>query len=90
MPWSCENSPQGSASSVRGDFAFSVNGGREDANAYLLDGVYNMDPKLGTAGVRPPVDAIYEFGVATSAFQLVLTVAAEMPPRPTRAPHQSA
>ena len=46
---------------MRGDFAFSVNGGREDANAYLLDGVYNMDPKLGTVGVRPPVDAIYEF-----------------------------
>ncbi len=60
--------PQGSASSVRGDFAFSVNGGREDANAYLLDGVYNMDPKLGTAGVRPPVDAIYEFSVLTSTY----------------------
>ena len=44
--------PQGSASSVRGDFAFSVNGGREDVNGYLLDGVYNMDPKLGTR--RPP------------------------------------
>ena len=37
--------------SVRGDFSFSVNGGREDANAYLLDGVYNVDPKLGTPGV---------------------------------------
>jgi hypothetical protein len=60
--------PQGSAASVRGDFAFSVNGSREDANAYLLDGVYNMDPKLGTSGVRPPVDAIYEFGVGTSTY----------------------
>ena len=60
--------PQGSASSVRGDFAFSVNGGREDANAYLLDGVYNMDPKLGTPGVRPPVDGIHEFAVETSTY----------------------
>ena len=60
--------PQGSASSVRGDFAFSVNGAREDANAYLLDGVYNMDPKLGTSGVRPPVDAIREFEVVTSTY----------------------
>ena len=60
--------PQGSAASVRGDFAFSVNGGREDANGYLLDGVYNMDPKLGTSGVRPAVDAIYEFGVETSTY----------------------
>jgi Carboxypeptidase regulatory-like domain/TonB dependent receptor-like, beta-barrel len=60
--------PQGSASSVRGDFAFSVNGGREDANAYLLDGVYNVDPKLGTSGVRPAVDAIHEFAVHTSTY----------------------
>ena len=55
--------PQGSASSVRGDFAFSVNGGREDFNGFLLDGVYNVDPKLNTPGVRPPVDAIREFQV---------------------------
>ena len=60
--------PQGSAASVRGDFAFSVNGGREDANAYLLDGVYNMDPKLGTSSVRPAVDAIREFEVLTSTY----------------------
>ncbi len=60
--------PQGSASSVRGDFAFNVNGAREDANAYLLDGVYNIDPKLGTSGVRPAVDAIREFEVLTSTY----------------------
>jgi hypothetical protein len=33
----------GSAGSVRGDFAFSVNGAREDANNFLLDGVYNVE-----------------------------------------------
>ncbi|MCA1562538.1 MAG: TonB-dependent receptor [Acidobacteria bacterium] len=60
--------PQGSAASVRGDFAFSVNGAREDFNNYLLDGVYNVDPKLSTPGVRPPVDAIREFEVATSSY----------------------
>ena len=60
--------PQGSASSVRGDFAFSVNGAREDFNNYVLDGVYNVDPKLGTPAVRPPVDAIQEFEVATSTY----------------------
>ena len=57
---------QGSAGSVRGDFAFSVNGGREDFNSFLLDGADNVDPKLNTAGVRPPVDAIQEFEVLTS------------------------
>jgi hypothetical protein len=60
--------PQGSASSVRGDFAISVNGTREDFTNYLLDGIYNVDPKLGTASVRPPVDAVREFEVRTSTY----------------------
>jgi Carboxypeptidase regulatory-like domain/TonB dependent receptor len=58
----------GSAGSVRGDFAFSVNGAREDSNNFLLDGVYNVDPKLNTFGVRPPVDAIREFETLTSTY----------------------
>ena len=58
----------GSAGSARGDFAFSVNGQREDSNNFLLDGVYNVDPKLNTFAVRPPVDAIQEFEVATSTY----------------------
>ncbi len=59
---------QGSAGSARGDFAFSVNGAREDANNFLLDGVYNIDPKLNTFGVRPSVDAIQEFEMLTSTY----------------------
>ena len=58
----------GSAGSVRGDFAFSVNGAREDSNNFLLDGVYNIDPKLNTFGVRPSVDAISEFEMLTSTY----------------------
>ncbi|HEX8000924.1 MAG TPA: TonB-dependent receptor [Pyrinomonadaceae bacterium] len=61
-------SAQGSAGSVRGDFAFSVNGAREDSNNFLLDGVYNVDPKLNTFGVRPPVDAIREYEMLTSTY----------------------
>jgi len=60
--------PQGSASSVRGEFAFSTNGAREDFNNYILDGVYNVDPKLNTPSVRPPVDGIQEFQVATATY----------------------
>ena len=59
---------QGSAGSVRGDFAINVNGAREDANNFLLDGVYNGDPKLNGIGVTPPVDAIREFEVLTSTY----------------------
>ncbi|HEX3184005.1 MAG TPA: TonB-dependent receptor [Pyrinomonadaceae bacterium] len=58
----------GSAGSVRGDFSFSVNGAREDANNFLLDGVYNIDPKLNTFGVRPSVEAIREFEMLTSTY----------------------
>lgn len=61
-------SAQGSAGSARGDFAFSINGAREDANNFLLDGVYNVDPKLNTFGVKPPVDAIREFEVLSSVY----------------------
>jgi hypothetical protein len=58
----------GSAGSVRGDFAFNVNGAREDANNFLLDGVYNVDPKLNTFSVKPPVDGVQEFEVLTSTY----------------------
>lgn len=61
-------SAQGSASSVRGDFAVSVNGAREDANNFTLDGVYNVDPKLNGVSHTPPVDAIREFEIATSMY----------------------
>jgi len=59
---------EGSAGSVRGAFSISVNGAREDANNFLLDGAYNGDPKLNGVGVTPPVDAIREFEVATSTY----------------------
>jgi hypothetical protein len=59
---------EGSAGSVRGAFSISVNGAREDANNFLLDGAYNGDPKLNGAGVTPPVDAIREFETATSTY----------------------
>jgi hypothetical protein len=58
----------GSAGSVRGDFAININGAREDSNNFLLDGIYNGDPKLGGFGVIPPVDAIFEFEVLTNTY----------------------
>lgn len=60
--------PEGSASSVRGEFAFTTNGSREDFSNFVLDGVYNVDPKLNTPAVRPPVDGISEFKVVTSSY----------------------
>lgn len=59
---------QGSASTVRSGFAVSVNGAREDANNYLLDGAFNTDPQLNTVNITPPVDAIREFEVLASSY----------------------
>jgi outer membrane receptor protein involved in Fe transport len=59
---------QDSAGSERGDFTFNVNGAREDANNYLLDGVYNGDPKLNGFALSPPVDAVREYEVLTNAY----------------------
>ena len=59
---------QGSAGSVRGNVALSLNGGREDANNFLLDGVYNGNPSLNGSGVVPSLDAIREFEVVTSNY----------------------
>ncbi len=61
----------GSAGSVRGDFAININGAREDSNNFVLDGVFNGDPKLNGIGVTPPVDAVREFEVATSTYDAV-------------------
>ena len=59
---------QGSAGSVRGAFAVNINGAREDSNNFLLDGVFNGDPKLNGPAVTPPVDAVREFEVASGAY----------------------
>jgi hypothetical protein len=58
----------GSAGSVRGDFAVNINGAREDSNNFILDGVFNGDPKLNGPAVTPPVDAVREFEVASGAY----------------------
>lgn len=59
---------QGSAGTARGEFTFQANGAREDSNGFLLDGVYNADPKLNGVAVTPPVDAIREFEVLTGNY----------------------
>jgi len=58
----------GSAGSTRGDFAININGAREDSNQFVLDGIFNGDPKLNGIALTPPVDAVREFEVATSNY----------------------
>ncbi len=61
-------SAQGSPASIRGEFTVNVNGAREDSNNFVLDGVFNNDPKLNTFAINPPVDAIREFEILSSGY----------------------
>ena len=59
---------QGSAGTRRGELAVHVNGAREDANNFVLDGVQNGDPKLNSYAVNPSVDAVREFEIASNSY----------------------
>jgi hypothetical protein len=59
---------QGSELSSRGSFAMHVNGGREEFNNFLLDGMDNNDGENNRYSLQPPVDAIQEFKIATNAY----------------------
>jgi len=55
----------GSNVSVQGGSVI-VNGARETANTFLVDGVDNNSPLIGRSTLLPPVDAIEEFKVQAS------------------------
>lgn len=59
---------QDSQLSTRGTFAMNVNGGREEQNNFLLDGVDNDDSDTRGYVLQPSVDAIQEFKLATSTY----------------------
>ena len=59
---------QDSELSSRGTFAMHANGGREEANNYLLDGVDNNDSDNGAYVLQPSVDTIQEFKIATNSY----------------------
>jgi hypothetical protein len=59
---------QDSELSTRGTFAMDANGGREEMNNYLLDGVDNADSDNGGYVLQPSVDAIREFKIATNSY----------------------
>jgi Carboxypeptidase regulatory-like domain/TonB dependent receptor-like, beta-barrel len=61
--------------STRGTFAMHVNGGREEFNNFLLDGVDNDDSDTRGYTLEPPVDTIQEFKIATSTYSAEYGVA---------------
>lgn len=49
-----------------GGGAINVNGGREQSNQFLLEGVDNSDPRINSVSLSPPIEAIDQFKVQTS------------------------
>jgi Carboxypeptidase regulatory-like domain/TonB dependent receptor len=66
---------EGSQLSTRGTFAMHVNGGREENNNFLLDGVDNNDSDTRGYVLQPSVDAIQEFKIATNSYSAEYGVA---------------
>ncbi len=66
---------EGSQLSSRGTFAMHANGGREENNNFLLDGVDNNDSYDRGYTLQPSVDAIQEFKVATNSYSAEYGVA---------------
>jgi hypothetical protein len=58
----------GSQASTMGPGSFSVNGAREQANGYLLDGIDNNALYINRTSVLPSIDAIDEFKVQASTY----------------------
>ena len=52
----------------RQTLSVNINGGRDDTNSFLIDGVESRQPWLGTPSILPSVDAIQEFKVQRSLF----------------------
>ncbi len=59
---------QDSELSARGSFAAHVNGGREEFNNFLLDGVDNNDLYTNRYVLEPSVDTIQEFKIAAGSY----------------------
>lgn len=60
---------EGSQLSSNGSNSMEVNGGREEYNNFLLDGVDNNDPYVNGYVVEPPVDSVQEFKMVTSSYE---------------------
>jgi hypothetical protein len=61
-------SVEGSQNSSYGSVSMEVNGGREEFNNFLLDGVDNNDAYVNRYALEPAVDSVQEFKMDTSSY----------------------
>ena len=68
VPGTIRTNPVGVFDSPQGNSSFSVNGARDGANNYMIDGADNNEVLLGIVTILPPPEALGEFKLQTSAF----------------------
>lgn len=68
IPGTLRTNPVGLFDAPQGNSSFSVNGQRDSANNYTVDGADNNESLLGIVTVLPPPDAIGEFKIQTNAY----------------------
>jgi hypothetical protein len=68
IPGTLRTNPVGLFDAPQGNSSFSVNGQRDGANNYTVDGADNNEVLLGIVSVLPPPDAVGEFKIQTNAY----------------------
>lgn len=68
VPGTIRTNPVGLFDAPQGNSSFSVNGQRDGANNYTVDGADNNESLLGIVSVLPPPDAIAEFKIQTNSY----------------------
>jgi Carboxypeptidase regulatory-like domain len=68
VPGAFRTNPVGLFDAPQGNSSFSVNGQRDGANNYMIDGADNNEVLLGIVTTLPPPEALGEFKLQTNAF----------------------
>src|SRR6266404_3513363 len=68
LPGTFRTNPVGVFDAPQGNSSFAVNGQRDGANNYMIDGADNNEVLLGIVAILPPPEALGEFKIQTNAF----------------------
>jgi hypothetical protein len=68
VPGAIRTNPVGLFDAPQGNSSFAINGQRDGANNYLIDGADNNEVLLGIVTTLPPPEALGEFKLQTNAF----------------------
>ncbi len=68
VPGAIRTNPVGVFDAPQGNSSFAINGQRDGANNYMIDGADNNEVLLGIVAILPPPEAIGEFKIQTNSY----------------------